>query len=390
MEYAFGGDPVGANEEPGGGDACVNGGFENATLSPWGGGGSWGTFSRSTTQQRSGDACLRLQPSSACHQVLAGLVAGSTYRITAYIRCETGGSVRLGVKNHGAEETSVQTTATDYTPVSLDFTPTTGTTSAEVYLYSNSASGGAWVDDVTIPRNARLIGSFSVPTPAYDAGYVVDGGFEMDPSAAWGAAGSWGTSARTTSVSHTGAASLRLESPAASHQIIAGLEPSTTYVLTAYIRSETGGTVYLGVKNHGAAETNVSTTDATFSPVSLTFTTGPSSTGAEVYVWRDNSATGGAWIDTVSLAKDGAVGGGILDPLPAFDIVASGGYEWPAMHFNRMRPDVTYEVLGSDNLIDWPVVSTNAGAVNSRVTFLDAARVDQNPRRFLRMRVSRP
>jgi hypothetical protein len=166
LEYALGGDPVGANLLPESDSVAVNGDFEAASLDPWGGGGSWGTFSRSATGQQSGSACVRLEPSSGCHQVLGGLLPGTAYRITANLRSESGGPVNLGVRNHGGPEVYASVSSTTYSTVTLDFSTAGAVSSAEIYLYrSSSGTGGAWADNVSVNAVASFAGSFS-PGPA--------------------------------------------------------------------------------------------------------------------------------------------------------------------------------------------------------------------------------
>jgi PKD repeat protein/glucose/arabinose dehydrogenase len=54
--------------------------------------------------------------------------------------------------------------------------------------------------------------------------------------------------------------------------------------------------------------------------------------------------------------------------------------------FKRERPDLTYTVLGSSDLIDWTPVATNPGAVGQTVTATDTE--TNATKRFLRLRVS--
>lgn len=60
--------------------------------------------------------------------------------------------------------------------------------------------------------------------------------------------------------------------------------------------------------------------------------------------------------------------------------------------FRRARPELTYEVLASSTLApgSWTVIATNPGSVGQQVTVTDSASVSENPRRFLRLRVTAP
>ncbi len=58
--------------------------------------------------------------------------------------------------------------------------------------------------------------------------------------------------------------------------------------------------------------------------------------------------------------------------------------------FLRARAELTYEVLASSTLApdSWAVIATNPGAVGEEVTVEDPAPLSENPRRFLRLRVT--
>ena len=60
--------------------------------------------------------------------------------------------------------------------------------------------------------------------------------------------------------------------------------------------------------------------------------------------------------------------------------------------FLRARPELTYEVLASSDLVNWTVIATNPGVASETepVTVTDPMPVSENPRRFLRLRVTLP
>jgi hypothetical protein len=81
-------------------------------------------------------------------------------------------------------------------------------------------------------------------------------------------------------------------------QQINGLLPNTTYVLTAQARVEVAGaTVWVGVKNHGGPEQYQEIVSTGYTLANVTFTTGPSSTGALIYLWLNAGVSGRAWGD---------------------------------------------------------------------------------------------
>ena len=84
-----------------------------------------------------------------------------------------------------------------------------------------------------------------------------------------------------------------------------GLSPDTTYTFGGYLKSgATGDPVYLGVKGYGGAETAVPVSSTQWTPEWITFTTGPSSTSATVYMYK-NSGTARAWGDDFTLQLGG-------------------------------------------------------------------------------------
>lgn len=56
--------------------------------------------------------------------------------------------------------------------------------------------------------------------------------------------------------------------------------------------------------------------------------------------------------------------------------------------FLRARAELTYEVLGSSDLVNWTVIATNPGAVSLTVPVTVTDTVSTAPRRFLRLRVT--
>ncbi|VGO15128.1 Keratan-sulfate endo-1,4-beta-galactosidase [Pontiella desulfatans] len=95
-------------------------------------------------------------------------------------------------------------------------------------------------------------------------------------------------------------------------QVITNLEPYTEYEFMGKFRVEPGESAYLGVRNHGNAETNGTVitdtvtgavpirADATpyeWEQTTLTFTTGPTNTSAEVYAWKNSTGSGGVYFE---------------------------------------------------------------------------------------------
>ncbi|MEV6110540.1 discoidin domain-containing protein [Streptomyces sp. NPDC051940] len=86
---------------------------------------------------------------------------------------------------------------------------------------------------------------------------------------------------------------------------VTGLRPDTTYTFSGYLRSATAGDfVHLGVKDYGGTELSIPVGAASYSPVSVTFTTGATSTTANLYAYK-NSGTAQAWFDDFMLVQAG-------------------------------------------------------------------------------------
>ncbi len=89
-------------------------------------------------------------------------------------------------------------------------------------------------------------------------------------------------------------------------QIIEGLYPNTIYTVKAHGRVQVNGeNVTLGVKNYGGPEkTRAIRGFGVFEPGTIVFKTGPSSTSANIYVWKSSaSGTGGAFLDDFELVQ---------------------------------------------------------------------------------------
>lgn len=85
-------------------------------------------------------------------------------------------------------------------------------------------------------------------------------------------------------------------------QIIKGLTPNTTYILSAWLRvSDNGETVLLGVKNHGAPEAIVPCKSTEWTRKSIDFTTGQKATQATIYLLKPTTAQAHAFCDNLTL-----------------------------------------------------------------------------------------
>lgn len=85
---------------------------------------------------------------------------------------------------------------------------------------------------------------------------------------------------------------------------VTGLQPNSSYTFSGYLRSGAiGDPVRLGVKDHGGVEMSTPVSATTYTPTSVTFTTGPSSTSATVYAHK-NTGSAPAWFDDFALVRN--------------------------------------------------------------------------------------
>ncbi|MCU0780671.1 MAG: family 16 glycosylhydrolase, partial [Akkermansiaceae bacterium] len=127
----------------------TNGGFESGDASHWSFSGDafthqWASFIRS------GGGAMRLNTSSAARSAehtVRGLKPATAYRLSAWLR-GNGQPVRLGVKNHGADEsfTTVTGSGGNWTRGVHAFTTGADATAATIYAFIPSGSNIAAVD----------------------------------------------------------------------------------------------------------------------------------------------------------------------------------------------------------------------------------------------------
>lgn len=129
----------------------------------------------------------------------------------------------------------------------------------------------------------------------------------LNPGFEQGALGSWsvaGAASVISTAAHDGRyAATFLGQGTGVFQIVSGLTPNTTYTFGGMLKSGANNDpVYLGVKDFGGTETAAPVTSRNWQQAWVTFTTGPNSTSALVYAYK-NSGTARAWFDDAMLIK---------------------------------------------------------------------------------------
>ena len=357
----------------------TNPGFESGSLTGWvysSSGVSW-----SATGGNSGPACALFAANQSGHasilQTVTGLQSNTAYKLIAYAHLGSAGKATLSVSNYGGSEvTAVVTSTTTYQPLEVDFTTGASNTSAVIGLGNNEAST-VYGDDFSVtplylplsdptntagwkqndlfsdefngtaldttkwrahmsswtgnspfqfdPANVAVSGGLAHLTTVNE-NLIPNGDFETGTLANWSATGS----ATITNYNHpngepTGEAvratyGVKLDTSANVQQLISGLTPNTSYILSGSFKIGTGTAVTLSAADFGGSTVTavLNSTDTgelvngsyVWLTRSLTFTTGASGTSAIITVANMGTA-GTVFADDVALLPstlpDGAV-----------------------------------------------------------------------------------
>lgn len=114
----------------------VDASFENGST-------AWGLSTgakRINTDSQSGSFSITASDNSGATQTITGLASSTTYVLTGWLKSSNASPVQLGVKWHGGNELTAQTTSTAYVQLSVKFTTGPASTSAVIY-FSNPAGG---------------------------------------------------------------------------------------------------------------------------------------------------------------------------------------------------------------------------------------------------------
>jgi hypothetical protein len=261
----------------------TNPGFESGSLSPW---TTQNNGSVVPNNAHSGTYALNTgQSNSGADQVITGLTPNTTYVLKAWVKNTAADSIYLGVKNYGGTETNVNTNATVYTQLSVEFTTGSTNTSAGIYVWKNAGTAVSFADDFTLTVKNL------VSNPGFETGTLPSWTNSGTATVVTGNAKS-GTYAANIGTANTGVL-----------QTITGLSPNSSYTLTAWVKNTAADKTYLGVKNYGGVETNVNTLATTYTQLTMTFTTGASSTSADIYAWK-NAGTAASYVDDFTLVKN--------------------------------------------------------------------------------------
>ncbi|MBA4065582.1 MAG: hypothetical protein C0501_18085 [Isosphaera sp.] len=209
-----------------------------------------------------------------------------------------GFSVPLTVTQKDGQPTTVTFTSSNPTllpPESFVL----GGSGANRTLTVTPAAGVTGTATVTVTAGNGTVSGSDTFTVTVSAGSFRNGGFQSDLTG-WG---KYGGAALTTTGARTGGKALRIVGSGGAEQVITGLEPNTTYVLGGYARTTVAGTsTLIGVKNYGGPQKTVNRSGTSYAQGSVTFTTGPTSTSATIFVYKPTTA-GESYFDDLYLFR---------------------------------------------------------------------------------------
>lgn len=308
---------------PSSGNMISNGGFESG-MTGW---SNWGNAQVVAGQGTSGSNAMQVGTGAggAAFRV-SGLVAGTTYRLTARLKVsDPSETVFAGINMlsssgtfHGGTR-SGPVTSTGYVTVTVDFAAHETSTSADVWVWKNAGAGYGYIDDVVFgPVGAA-------PPPS--GNLLADGGFEGGMQG-WV---DWGNTALASGEGSSGTWALRVGTAAggAGHDV-GGIVAGATYRLTAQARvSDASDTVYVGInildQSHAVIARNFVPVGSTaYGTATFAIVAPANAVRAVVYVWKD-AGSGFAYVDDFVL--EAADGSAPPAPPPAANLVTNGGFE---------------------------------------------------------------
>lgn len=224
-------------------------------------------------------------------QTTGSVYANNLLYGNAHATAPTTGTITLDPQLTGPLPTSSQSSAG---AASFRIRPSSPAIAAGVAISSNGGRDFAGSGIAALPT----IGAYELPV----SNLVANPGFEAGSLSGWTTTGSGSASTVVTSDRFSGADSLKTGPVnSGAQQTISGLTPSTTYLLTAWMKvANSGEQVALGVKDFGGTEIYSKSTAVSWGQNTVQFTTGPNSSTATLYCYK-NTGSGAGYCDAVSL-----------------------------------------------------------------------------------------
>lgn len=171
------------------------------------------------------------------------------------------------------------------------------TYSYEVTAIDAAGNESARSNKISVTTQSVVVTPPPPPPPPSGSNLAVNAGFESGVNY-WKYYGG----AKVESVDpRSGAYSALVPKSAGFEQTISGLQPNTSYTLSAYLKvTASSSSIALGVKNHGGTQIAKSVTNSSYTLVTIVFKTGATNTSAKIFLYG-NSGTGRA--DDVAVVK---------------------------------------------------------------------------------------
>lgn len=266
-----------------------NGDFERGDHTSW---TTTGTVSIDSTNQYKGVHASKLGSSTTngnISQTIHGLSSNTTYTLKAHIKAGSG-RMYLRASGYGGSNVEEYTEHSSYYPVVATFTTGSSNTSVTITIWDSTAVVGSWgyVDEVTL-----TLSSVSVPNAGFESGnhsyWTTTGNVAIDSTNQ--RSGSYATKLGSSSTNGN------------ISQTISGLIPDTTYTLQVYLKAGSGR-MFMRASDFGGSNVDNYTESTSYTPVTVTFTTGSSSTSAIITIW-DSTAVSGSWgyVDDITITQ---------------------------------------------------------------------------------------
>jgi beta-glucanase (GH16 family) len=171
-----------------------------------------------------------------------------------------------------------------------------GGSGANRTLTVHPAAGQTGFATVTVNAGNGIVSGSSSFTLTVNAGSFHNGGFEEDATGAgWNR---YGGAAVVTGSQRSGSRAMHIAGYGGAEQVVTGLQPNTTYTLGGYAEVTAAGVpADIGVKNYGGAQVTATVTATSYTRGTVTFTTGPTSTQATVFVYKPTTDGDGYFDD---------------------------------------------------------------------------------------------
>ena len=287
-----------------------NPGFEDGT-NGWNIGKGCQIFSVNSNARSGGRSLMFEGTKCGAFQNINGLKPNTTYIVKANIKSENNEAALLKVRFYGGDDITKRYSKSQYGEVTATFKTGPENTSVRIALlkYTAGATGKTWFDDISVIEVGAKSNSINNDETRSNnsllKNLLTNSGFE-NGTKGWNK----GKGCPINSVNNnarSGNSALMFEGTKCGvFQKLNGLKPSTTYKVTAYIKSENNEAGLLKIRFYGGDDITRRYSKSEYGEVSATFKTGPENTTARIALLKyADGATGKTWFDDISVIEIG-------------------------------------------------------------------------------------